>query len=259
MPELTFDTLDAIPEGLREGAKEVNGKLVINVVPKAKLDEFRDNNVALSSERDTLKKSVEGFAALLGDKDQAEFATELEALRKTAQDVADGKLKGDDTIAREVAQRVETLKGDYERRLQDAGKETAAWKDKATVNDTKFRRSIVDREVTNAILDETSGAHPSARADILARAYGVFHVEDDGKLIARDGEATIYGANGTDSMTPLEWLGKLKEQAPYFFKGSSGGGAGGSGDKKLPGGMSAEDFNKLSGAEKLKLARQHNL
>ncbi|MDW9491687.1 hypothetical protein [Sinorhizobium meliloti] len=255
MPEITFDTLDAIPEGLREGAKQVDGKVVINVVPKSKLDEFRDNNLTLSQERDTLKSSVATLSQIVGE-DPSAFAAELENLRSTSQQVKDGKLKGTDAIEQEVNNRVSSMKSDYERRLQEASKETVAWKDKATSSDQKFRRSLIDRSVTNAVLAEASGAQPQALPDILSRAYGVFTVDDNGTLIARDGEATIYGADGATPMTPAEWLEKLKEQAPYFFKTSNGGGAGGSGNNAVPGGMSAEDFNNLSGAQQLALARK---
>lgn len=255
MPEITFDTLDAIPEGLREGAKEVGGKHIVNVVPKSKLDEFRDNNLTLSTERDGLKNTVANLSKLVGE-DPAAFATELDTLRTTAQQVKDGKLKGTDAIESEVTNRVGTMKSDFERQLQEARKEVGTWKDKATDADTKFRRSLIDRAVTNAVLAEASGAQPQALMDILSRAYGVFTVDESSNLIAKDGQVTIYGADGATPLTPAEWLEKLKEQAPYFFKSSNGGGAGGSGDTKLPNGYSAEDFNKLPAAEQLRLGRK---
>lgn len=255
MPEIKFDSLDAIPEGLRETAKEDGGKYIINVVPKSKLDEFRDNNTALSQERDTLKASVASLTSIVGE-DPATFATELAELRTTSQQVKDGKLKGSDAIETEVANRVASMKGDYERRLLEVGKDAANWKDKAEASDQKFRRSLIDRAVTNAVLAESSGAQPQALTDILARAYAVFSVDDGGKLLAKDGEATIYGADGATPMTPAEWLDKLKEQAPYFFKSSGGGNAGGNGDGGLPGGIGAEQFNNLSGAQQLAALRR---
>jgi hypothetical protein len=71
-----------------------------------------------------------------------------------------------------------------------------------------------------------------------------------------DGEAIIYGADGATPMTPDEWLAKLRDSAPYFCKNSNGGGATGNQGNKMFGGMSKEDFNKLSGAQKLALARK---
>ena len=67
-------------------------------------------------------------------------------------------------------------------------------------------------------------------------------------------------------MTPKEWIEKLKTTAPHLFRGSNGGGAAGNtnssgasgGDAKF-GGMSREEFLKLSPEAKLQLAhRQKN-
>lgn len=261
MPEIFFDTLDLVPEDFRDIAKknDSTGKISINVVAKSKLDEFRDNNVKISTERDELKTKVEALTAILGEAAPEEFQKELAELRDVAQKVADGKLKGDDTIAQEVEKRVSQMRTDYEKRLQDAGKEAKAWEQKASAADGKFRRSVVAQAVTNAVVAEGSGADPKALPDILERAYKVFVVQDDGSLVAKDGEATIYGGDGSTPQTPAEWLGKLKETAPYFFKSSNGGGAGGNDKGGLPGGISQEEFDKLTGAQKLALARKHKL
>jgi hypothetical protein len=91
----------------------------------------------------------------------------------------------------------------------------------------KLRRTYVDRALTDVVLDESMGVHPKALADILGRAYQVFEVSDDGKLTPKRGEAVVYGADGVTPMSPKEWVQSLKEDAPYFFKGSNGGGSNG--------------------------------
>lgn len=253
MPKITFDTLDAVPEAFRTSAKSEDGKLVIDVVETAKLNEFRDNNIKLSTERDQLNTTLESLRKIVGDDPDA-FESSLAELRRVDQEVKDGKLKGSDAIAKEVDSRIGSLKADYDKQLKAANAEAAAWKDKASDAETKFKRTIVASAVTAAVLDEKSGALPNALPDILERAYRIYHVDEGDKLVARDGEATIYGSDGATPMQPGEWLEKLKESAPYFFKGSVGGGA--TGGSKVPGGLSSEDFNKLSGADRLALARR---
>lgn len=55
MPDIVYDTLEAIPEGLRENAKKGDdGKFTVKVVLQSKLDEFRDSNIRVSKERDDL-------------------------------------------------------------------------------------------------------------------------------------------------------------------------------------------------------------
>lgn len=254
MPKIIFETLDQVPEWLRGDAKEVNGKVEADVVQSAKVNEFRDNNIKLSTERDSLVKEKELFTSLIGEDVEA-FKTEIEALRKTKQEVDDGKLKGSDTIAKEVEARVLNLKGDYEKQIQAANKETVAYKEKAASLETRLKNTHIDRAITSAVLDEDSGVDPRALPDILERARKVYTVEGDDKLVAKDGEAVIYGSDGATPLPPSEWLDKLKEQAPYFFKTSQGGGATGS-DGKLPAGLTQEQYDKLSGAEKLALSRK---
>ena len=254
MPKIIFETLDLVPEWLRGDAKEVNGKIEADVVQTAKVDEFRNNNIKLSTERDALLKTNESLVALVGEDVEA-FKTEIETLRKTQQEVNDGKLKGSDAVAKEVESRVQNLKTDYEKQIQAANKETVAYKDKAATLETKLKNTHIDRAITSAVLDENSGVDPRALPDILERARRVYTVEGDDKLVAKDGEAVIYGSDGATPLPPSEWLEKLKEQAPYFFKSSQGGGATGS-DGKLPAGLTQEQYDKLSGSEKLALSRK---
>lgn len=255
MPELMFDALDNIPEGLKEVAVQKDGKFVVDVVPGKKLAEFRDNNINLAKERDALKARWDAVAPLVGE-DLEAFRTSFEALKSVDQQVKDGKLTAKTDIEAEVGRRVDAMKTNYETRLAQEAAARAQAEAKAADADTKFKRSIVERYVTDAVLSDKSGAIPTALPDILDRAGKVFKVGDDGKLIAKEGDAIIYGADGATPMTPIEWLGKLKEQAPYFFKGSNGGGATGGSGKTAPGGLSNEDFLKLPASERLKLARR---
>ncbi len=258
MPVMKFDTLEALPEELREHAKtDDDGKVTINLVSNVKLSEFRDNNVKLSAERDTLVKKVTSFTTLIGEDSEA-FTTELAELRETAQLVADGKLKGTDKIALEVETRITEMKAGYDKQLQESGKEIVAWKDKAGSAEGKLKRSIVGQAVTNAAIAADSGVDTAALPDILERAFKIFVVEDSGDIVPKNGEAVIYGGDGATPMTPVEWVAKLKETAPHFFKKSAGSGAEGT-DTGIPKGIDQKVWDGLSGPAKLKLAREAQL
>jgi hypothetical protein len=55
-------------------------------------------------------------------------------------------------------------------------------------------------------------------------------------------------------MTPMEWLAKLREEKPFLFKQSEGGGSGGGGGR---GGLSPADLAKMSPVERMNYARQN--
>lgn len=257
MPNLTYDALDVVPEGLKDYAKkdEASGKFVVEVVPGVKLAEFRDNNIAISKQRDELAATVGKLKPHIGD-DLDAFITTLGELNQTAQGVKDGKLKSTADIEAEVLRRVESMKTGFENQIKELGLRAATAEQTAGVADQKFKRSIVDRAVTQAVVDASSGALPTALDDILTRAYRVFKVADEGKITAMDGEAVIYGADGVSPMTPLEWMGKLREQAPHFFKNSNGGGASGGTVAGSFGGKSPEEMAKMSPMQRLQLANE---
>lgn len=253
MPDLFYDSLDQVPEGLREVAKQNDtGKLVVKVVPAAKLDEFRDNNIKISKERDDAVAYVTKAREIIGE-DFDGFNASLGELKTTAQRVKDGELVANKSIEEALADRTKQMREDMTAENQRLAGEVKLWKDKQTVTDQKLRRTHIDRHMTDVVLDEAIGVHPKALADILQRAYSVFEVGEDGKLTPKKGDAVIYGGDGATPMSPKEWVQSLKEDAPYFFKGSNGGGAEG-GDAKGMNGMTAADIAKLPPEARLAIA-----
>jgi len=262
MPDVTFATMSEVPEWAKEHAKEVDGKYVVKLAPEAKVNEFRDNNVRVSQERDTLKAQLEKVRPVMGE-DVDAFLSEVQTLRQVQQEVKDGKLKPGTDVSAEVERRVSEMRGDFQRQLSEKAQEARSANDRAAAENSKWRRSVVDRAVTDAVLEAASGAETSALPDIMQRAYGVFTVDDSGKLVAKDGDAIVYGSDGATPMTPREWLAKLRERAPYFFKNSNGGGASGASGRvtgnTLPGGMLRDDFLKLPAVKRMAYARQHKI
>lgn len=252
MPDLYYSSMDEVPEGLREAAKEQNGKVIVKVVAQSKLDEFRENNIALARQRDDLETFKKQFGPVIGDRKVDDFLAEIKELQKTAQLVADGKLSTNDDIAKQVEERTAAMRRDYEEALKTANGEKSTLAARLEEADQKYRRTLVDRAVTDAVLAQTSKARPEALPDILQRAYGIFQVQTDGSLVPKKGEATLYGTDGTKPMTPAEWLESLRHDAPYFFKDSAGGGAT-AGQERTYGGLSKTEYEKLSPVEKLKI------
>lgn len=252
MPQIIFTDKSAIPDGLE--VSEVEGKFVVNVVDKAKLDEFRENNVIIAKERDALKAFKDTVSPIVGD-DLAEFSKTYDTLRGVNQQVADGKLKASGDVDAEVEKRTKAMREDYERQLLAKATEARSASDRAVTSETKFKRTLIDQAITKAAINPDNGVESSALIDLMTRAYNVFKVKDDGNVVPMDGEAVIYGNDGATPMTPDEWLGSLKKQAPHFFKRSAGGGAEGGSNKGF-GGMTQEEIAKLSPEQKMAMARK---
>jgi hypothetical protein len=254
MPIFVFDSLDAIPESLRTFAKAEGEKVHINLVPQEKLDEFRDTNITLVKERDALKEQVEVLVPIVGEDPDA-FTADLNELRATAQRVKDGSLSDSRKIEEEVIRRTDDMRKTLEEQIRAAQKETGHWKTKAGELDSTFKRTLVNSAIKDAAIDPEAGVLPGAIPDILSRATNVWRASDDGKVLAFQGDLQLYGADGGSPLTPKEWIAKMKEEAPHFFKGTQGGGSGGNGAEK-PGalGKSQKDLKAMTAQERLALA-----
>ncbi len=254
MPIINFESVDQVPEGLREFAKadEQTGKVQVNVVAASKLDEFRQKNIDLSKQLETTGPVLARIKEIAGD-DLDSFANDLNGLRDIAKRVNDGELKTNDQIEQAVQDRIKAVKDGYEENARGLRNEVKTYQEKAQTFEQRLNQTKIRGEVTTAVIHPNSGVRPEALPDILERAYRLYKIEDD-KLVPKQGEATLYGQDGASPMTPSEWLMKLREEAPHFFKGNGGGGAAGGKDGEKYGGMSKTDFDKLTPMQKLQIA-----
>lgn len=188
------------------------------MVAKARLDEFRSNNIELSNKL----KTFEGV-------DVSEYQT----LKKAA---AEGKKPDQALIDQEVTNRTAAMKAEFE------GKIGALTSERDTMS-TQLRTLVIDNAVRTAATKV--GVLPSAIDDVLLRAQSTFKFEN-GQAVPYDTKGNpIYGPDGSSHMTPEQWALGLKKNAPHLFPGSGGGGGPGGG----PGNM---DPTKMSANDKIK-------
>jgi len=182
------------------------------------------------------------------------FTNEVKELRDIAQRVKDGELKTDDQIEQAVQDRLKVLKDGYEDNNKALHRQLAEKENEAKTLTERLNRTHIDKEVTAAVIVPESGVRTEALPDVLERAYRVFRVEDGG-LVPKKGESVIYGADGGSPMTVTEWLAKLRDEAPHYFKGNAGGGAGGGKEEKT-GGFTAKQISEMSPQQRLELANK---
>lgn len=261
MPELIYDTQDAVPEPIRSIAAEKDGKWAVNVVPKAELDDFRNRNIEISRDRDAKTGLLGRLQTDAGfDPEKVDdFITGITELRTLKQQVDDGKLVADTSLAAAVEAKTGEMKRGYEHQISTLTNTNTSLVGENEKLKGNLNRSIVDRELMMAINNDKSGALPEATRQILREAYDVFTVNEHGELVAKDNKGNIiYGADGATPISPIDWLKKLEETSPFFFKASQGGGAGGGGGTG-GGPLTPAQIAAMTPEQKMNYGREHGM
>lgn len=206
MLKATIESLDAVPEQVREFYEPKDGKFTLRVegvVPKTRLDEFRDTNIALKRQLEELTTRFDGV-------DPEKYRE----LSDKAQRERDRKLIDAGKVDELVNERVSSMKAAYETQIQARDAELA-----------KSRQHLESLVIDNGIRDAAAkaGVRPTAIEDVLLRGRTLFRLQD-GKAVPMDGDKPIYGKNG-DPMMIDEWVSSLSDRAPHLFEQSTGAGS----------------------------------
>jgi len=221
----TVATLEEVAEPLRSFYTARDGAfhlLVDGLVPKARLDEFRDNNLSLTRKSEELAKLFEGI-----DPEAARAAlTQANKLREK-QLIEAGQV---DTLLNE---RTAAMKIEHDKQI--------AARDAALGKSTKTLEGLL---IDTAIRDAATraGVRPTAVEDALLRGRQVFRLSD-GAATAFDGDKPVFGKDGSP-LQVAEWVAGLSETASHLFETSKGaGGKGSQSSGTTPGRISATDHS----------------
>ena len=267
MATLTYATLSEVPDTLRDSAKEGDdGKYHVKVAPAGRLQEFRENNVKLSQERDDLVNKVTKYEQVTGVSLEQltsgkleDFAKTLEKLRDTSKRVADGALVENTSLEEAAAARVTEVTNNLKGQLAEMARDRDAQKERAKAADDRANQMSVENSIRLAASDPDVAMLDKAVNLVLPAAYKVFRVEDNGKLMPKTNDGTIiYGSDGVTPMSVKEWLLKQRDDNDFLFKGSKGGGASGS-DQKQSGRLSTAELAGMSPQQRMNYARKHGL
>lgn len=206
MFKFIIDSLDQVAEGHRQFyvKNEETGKYQLQVegaVPRAKVDEFRNNNITLTNEVTGLKTQLAAFEGIDPAK-WSEYKTKAEAF------------KGDQDIDKIVTQRLEAATAQHRETVQKLTNDL-----NSTTSD--YHNTLIGNEVRTAAMK--AGARPDALEDVVRRATGTFSVVNGKAVIQKDGQV-VYGSDGVSPMSSFEWAKNLAKDAPYFFSENQGGG-----------------------------------
>lgn len=256
-----LESLEALPEEEKKWYVEKDGKFYLDVegdedavAIKKKIDEFRNNNVRLLKEQEDLKDKLEKYK----DLDPKKYREALEKIQK----IDDKKLWDEGQIDELVARKTDRMRKDFEAQIK-AGTDS---QDKLHKDHNKlqsqFSKVVLDNEIQLQISKLTK-PREGAMEDIVARGRRTFHLDDNGKAVARSPETgdALFSKDGSSPLTIAEWAENLPNEVPYFFEPSTGGGAqGGKGDESgKKGGLSGEALAKLPPTERLKVVHRQGM
>lgn len=222
----TITKLEDVPEAVRSLYVAQGDKFVLDVegvVPKERLDEFRENNVQLQKQIDKYK-----------DVDPVKYRE----LMTIQQKVVEKELLDKGEVEKLVDLRTTAMRDEL------TGQVTTLTTDLTSAR-KQLHVLLIDNVVKSAAIQH--GVIPEAIDDVVLRAKGVYSIEN-GVPTPKDAEGKpIYGKDGKSLMSVAEWLGTLKTTARHLFLGARGSGAGG-GDRGASG-----DTSKLTPTQKISL------
>lgn len=210
-----YKTADDIPEGLSSFYVEQNGEYVLQVdgmVPKATVDDFRNNNIQLN-------KELESIQSKLNNVDIDEYRQ----LKDEKQKMADQELIDAGQLDKVVSDRTERMRNDYDSKLEIQAKLADEAVKKASEYEQEFNSMIVENKLKDAAV--ANGVRSEALPDVMARGRKVWKRTEGQHIAAFDGETPIYGKKSADPLSVNEWFEELGDKAPHLFKSSSGSGA----------------------------------
>ncbi len=218
MPVIVYDTKDDVPSDVAEFAVEIKdgndkGKFSVNLVPRKKMEDFRDNNTDLANKFRDAEGIIGKFRELHGIKPDADL--DFDAITKAygglieiEKGVKDGKIQKSEDIENELKKRTEQMREKYDKAAADKDVQIALMKRELDDARKDYDMTFVDRAVADAVLDAALGVHPTAVSDITRQARDVFTLEKDKSLMPKDGnDQPIRSAE--DGITPMsvkEWI-----------------------------------------------------
>ena len=220
-------------DGTRENVWNLD---VEGAVAKGKVDEFRNNNIALTKENDTLKTAAKAFDGI--DPGKYKTLVDQEASFK------DKKVMTTDEIQELIDRQVNELKATHK-----TGMEALTTERDTAVNG--LNGQTIDRELRKAAKD--AGILPEAIDDALLHGRQVYFMKDGQVTPFEDfsQNKVLFSKDGLNNKSPTEWMQDLAKAKPHLAKSSDGG-------SQQPGSRnnSGVDVSKMTPLQKIQLATQ---
>lgn len=212
--------INEVPEAFRGEYKQVGDKWIVDVEGGFKTEEDVTRlSGALAKERNDhsqTKKKFEPFQSLGNLEDVQAQLARIPELEIAAEGKVDDK-KIEKLVEARLAQKVAPIQRELDQTKNQLGEATK------TVESYKTKERT--RTIHDAIRAAASGAKvaESAVEDALLLGERVFDVDDQGRVLAKDGVGVTPGIDAS------VWFTEMQKKRPHWWGPSQGGGASGSG------------------------------
>ncbi|MEG0323599.1 MAG: hypothetical protein RR619_06340 [Raoultibacter sp.] len=216
--ELSYDDKTKIPTAHADLYTEVGGKWTLTGVNGIKTQADIDRlQGALDKERNDHKSVKERYAPISSYKieDVVSRLSEYDELKIRASTGGVDDKKLDELVEARIKSRLSPL----ERQLEEY-KNSLASKD-AKIGE--FESKDVQRRIKKAVAVAAKGAKvvDSAVDDAIIQGQQLFHLTEDGRVVAKDNVGITPGID------PTVWLSDMLKSKPHWFGSNVGGGSGG--------------------------------
>ena len=228
MPDFDFiEDADLREKAVNAHKIEVD-QLTINLTDAAKtqvedaVTGLKTKNAELLDEKkaqDTKLKLFEGF-----DPKTLKTATDFYAKNKDAEFLKDG------TVEELIQSKTSQLTSDFETQITELNTNLTEAKAHGTIYQGLFEGKTIDDGIREEAIK--SGMLPTAVEDAVMRGRGVFSLDANKQIEARDAEGKLAVTEDKKVLTTKNWVEGLKTTSPHYWPGSKGAGAfGGQGNE----------------------------
>lgn len=203
------DSLDSVPEALQEHYVEQDGKYVLDTDQKARIDEFRTNNITLKQQAEELQGKLKAFEGI--DPEKYQELTALERQKRDKELIEAGDVE---TLLNE---RLESERSTYQKQIDSL---------KTALDET--RGELVATKVTDTLKTAAAdaGVLPKAMNDVVKLASGDWELREGRPTYVQDGEVVLSKENPGEPMGMGEYFKSMLHEKPYYFQTSAGSGGG---------------------------------
>ncbi|MCB2186278.1 MAG: hypothetical protein KQJ78_07665 [Deltaproteobacteria bacterium] len=219
---------EAMPVELQKLYTEKDGVFTLQLegeipgmVPKAKLDEFRENNIRLAKEKDDLA----GKAKALEDLGDLE---EVKAAMRAAREAKDKKLLDAGKVDELIQEKTAALVREHEAEVASLKANSEAMTAQVATLQDRLTKEVIDKAVLDALMQQVEKVPASAAKLLRIEARQVLFLDDAGEIIAKEPDGSTkyaYDKDGKKAYGPEQFAADFVATYAQDYWPSKGGGA----------------------------------